>query len=189
MTTSDTGDDNTETQLQDEKQSDPVDVSMQSITGMNSNLSPIYVIKYRNMGMAAVVKSLTTEEKNAFRDAYRPFLEFKKKTLVLTKEWRIYRSRMIAYGKMLKKGIAAIKPVTPKPTPPVSQVEDPNFNNMDPAPTPAVHHGFEPTTWSAGENVVIRRFVGNKEVPFNSAEDVYPSPNATLSFSLVAVGR
>ena len=179
----------TKISLRVNKEQDPNALSIQSITGVENQPNLSYVTSFVNLGMTIVAKSLSNDEKELFRESYRRYFEFKKKSLALTRDWRIYHSRLAIYEKKTKQGVKAVKPLPPKPTPPVSREEDPAFSHMDPAPTPATHHAFQPSAWRPGEDVVVRRFVGNAEVAFDPTQDVYPSLGAPLSFSLIAVGR
>lgn len=179
----------TKISLRVNKEQDPNALSIQSITGVENKPNLSYVTSFVNLGMTIVAKSLSSDEKEIFRESYRRYFEFKKKSLALTRDWRIYHSRLAIYEKKTKQGVKAVKPLPPKPTPPVSREEDPTFSYMDPAPTPATHHAFQPSAWRPGEDVVVRRFVGNAEVAFDPTKDVYPSLGAPLSFSLIAVGR
>lgn len=126
-------------------------------------------------------------ERAAIMEYRRPYLELRRSYLAKTREWRRYHLLMESYKKKVAHGRPAIPPRTPAPTPsPPPIVESPDFNGMDPpATTPVTHHFFH-TSWPSGENIRIRQFIGNNEVPFQN-KTVYPSTTQKTSVTYVAV--
>ena len=133
-------------------------------------------------------QSLSAKESELVQGYRHKYFAVRRKSLLLTKDWRIYNSRMYIYEKKKKQGIVIPKPVPPKPTPMVPIVEDANFSGMDNATVFPTSPVYRASNWDADTNIIIRRFVGNSEVPYDPDRNTYPSPNAPPSFSLVAVG-
>lgn len=133
-------------------------------------------------------QSLSAKENELVQGYRHKYFAVRRKSLLLTKDWRIYNSRMYMYEKKKKQGITIPKPVPPKPTPMVPIVEDVNFSGMDNATVFPASPVYRASDWSADTNVIVRRFVGNSEVPYDPNRNTYPAPDAPPSFSLVAVG-
>lgn len=115
----------------------------------------------------------------------RRYTRFRKVSLALTREWRMYHIRMHNYELKTKKGYNAVKPVTPKPTPPGPPIQEKeDFNGMDP-PNGSFVIPVHP--WKEGEVVHLRYFRGNKEV--NESDVMYDGIDnpSTYSFALVGV--
>lgn len=113
------------------------------------------------------------------------YSSFRRKGLLLTRDWRIYYNKLAAYQRRTKMGLRAVPPQTPSPTPkPPPIVEDPNFSGMDPPSRPAVHREFERRSWSPTETVRIRKFMNNREVL--SFPNVYAAVDFSVSY--IAVG-
>lgn len=114
----------------------------------------------------------------------RRYTRFRKVSLALTREWRMYHIRMHNYEMKKKKGYNAVKPVTPKPTPPGPPIQEKeDFNGMDP-PNGSFVIPVHP--WKEGEVVHLRYFRGNKEV--NEADVMYDGIDNPSSFSFALVG-
>lgn len=113
------------------------------------------------------------------------YINFRRISLSLTKDWRMYYVRRHNYEIKVKRGMKAIPPVTPKPTPkPPPIVEKKDFNGMDP---PNANFTIAPSTWKSGDIIVIRYFKGNTEV--SEEEVMYDGIDhpETFSFALIAV--
>ena len=88
-------------------------------------------------------------------DKYRPepvyrqtYYVLRRKALDMTREWRIYRLKLDAYNKRIQKGLKAVRPIEPSPTPrPKPIIEDPDFNGMDPPSVPSVYHEYKRILW------------------------------------------
>lgn len=133
-------------------------------------------------------QSLSAKENELVQGYRHKYFAVRRKSLLLTKDWRIYNSRMYMYEKKKKQGITIPKPVPPKPTPMVPIIEDANFSGMDNATVISATPVYPTSDWSANTNIIVRRFVGNSEVPYDPNRNTYPAPDAPPSFSLVAVG-
>ena len=115
----------------------------------------------------------------------RRYIAFRKISLALTKEWRMYQIRMHNYRVKRSKGLPAILPPSPKPTPrPPPITEKADFNGMDP-PNADIQIDIPP--WKAGEIIRMRYFKGNREV--SKEEVMYEGVDnpEVFSFALVSV--
>ena len=61
----------TKISLRVNKEQDPNALSIQSITGVENQPNLSYVTSFVNLGMTIVAKSLSSDEKEIFRESYR----------------------------------------------------------------------------------------------------------------------
>ena len=157
---------------------------------------PIYVNSaVSQYSKTSRLKRVTGSLTRLMESKYRPdpvyrqtYYGLRRKALDMTREWRIYRLRLDAYNKRIRKGLKAVRPIEPSPTPrPKPIIEDPDFNGMDPPSTPSVYQEYKRIMWKKSEMIRIRQFKGNEEVSFND-EIVYPSRDQEYSVTYVAVG-
>lgn len=115
----------------------------------------------------------------------RRYVKFRKVSLALTREWRMYYIKRHNYEVRKKKGFRAIPPPSPKPTPAPPPIhEKADFNGMDP---PNANFTIQPKPWFNNQVIQIRYFKGNTEV---SEEEVMydgmDNPDI-FSFALISV--
>lgn len=114
----------------------------------------------------------------------RRYTRFRKVSLALTRDWRMYHIRMHNYEVKIKKGYHAVKPETPKPTPPGPPIQEKeDFNGMDP---PSGNFTIPVLPWKDGEVIHLRYFRGNKEV--NEADVMYDGIDDSSKFSFALIG-
>ena len=114
------------------------------------------------------------------------YISFRKVYLQMTRPWRIYHARVIAYEKKRKRGLVVNYPPSPSPTPSLPPIrEKPDFNGMD-NEIPHMTHHFSCPPWRGNETIRIRRFLDNREIS-SDIPDVFPPESGPFSFSLVAV--
>ena len=115
----------------------------------------------------------------------RRYLKFRKVSLALTREWRMYYIKRHNYEVRKKKGFRAIPPPSPKPTPSPPPIhEKADFNGMDP---PNANYTIQPKSWFNNQVIQIRYFKGNTEVTEEEVMyDGMDNPDI-FSFALISV--
>ena len=157
----------------------------------NPDMTKTYSVNRVKTLVSSLVKTVTSTQHppSLVVQSYRQmYLLLRRRSLELTREWRVYQLKQNAYEKRIKMGLKAIPPTLPSPTPrPPPIIEDANFSGMDPPSIPAVTHTYRRSLWKETETILIRQFVGNEEIRFSN-HTVYPTPDQEYSVTYIAVG-